>query len=146
MKRKIRRTLVLYDALLFIISCIIIFVIYPASFDSLTPYLIFSYSLVGFLCVFFIRFLFKIYEQIWRYARPQEYIRLIFSDAVACILFLLARVFFPQRITFVRSVSLIMLDLLDCIAFRLMYQMVYQKRTSDSWIEKTALKVLKSLI
>ena len=27
----------------------------------------------------------------------------------------------------------------------LMYQMVYQKRTSDSWIEKTALKLLKGL-
>ena len=145
MKRKIRWTLVLYDALFFIISCIIILVIYPASFDSLTPNLIFSYSFVGFLCVFLTRFIFRIYEQIWRYAGPQEYIRLISSDAVACILFLLARVFFPQRITFVRSVSLIMLDLLGCIAFRLMYQMVYQKRTSDSWIEKTALKLLKGL-
>lgn len=94
---------------------------------------------------FISRIVFKVYEQIWRYAGPIEYIRLLVSDAIACVAFIIARTFLPHRITFVRAVALIMMDLLWCIAIRLIYQLVYQKRTSNNWMEKTALSLLRGL-
>lgn len=145
MKHKLRWTLAAYDALLYILSCIFILVIYPSSIDHLTSGLVVGHIIVGFLCVFTSRIVFKVYEQIWRYAGPIEYIRLLLSDAIACILFIVARNFFPHRITFVRAVSLIMMDLMACIAIRLIYQLVYQKRTSNNWAEKTALALLRGL-
>ena len=145
MKHKLRWTLAVYDALLYFISCIFILVIYPSSIDHLTTGLVVAHIVVGFLCVFISRIIFKIYEQIWRYAGPKEYIRLLVSDAIACLAFVAVRTFFPHRITFVRAVSLIMMNLLWCIAMRLIYQLIYQKRTSNNWMERAALAVLRGL-
>ena len=145
MKHKIRWTLLTYDALLYIVSCIFIFIIYPSSIDHLTVGQAFYHIAAGFCCIFLSRFFFRIYEQIWRYAGAQEYMRLLFADAIACILFVGARSLMPHRLTFVRAVSLIMMDLLWCIAMRLTYQLIYQKRTSSRWLEKTALILLKAL-
>ena len=67
---------------------------------------------------------------------------MLVSDAIACIGFVIIRTIFPHRISAVRAVSLIMMNLLWCIAVRLIYQLIYQKRTSDNWMEKTALRML----
>ena len=144
-KHKLRWTLAAYDALLYFLSCIFILVIYPSSIDHLTSGLVVAHIVIGFLCVFICRIFSKIYEQIWRYAGPKEYIRLLISDAIACVFFVIARIFLPHRITFVRAVSLIMMDLLWCIAIRMIYQMIYQKRTSLTWMEKAALSLLRGL-
>ena len=144
-EHKIRWTLAAYDTLLYFLSCIFILVIYPSSIDNLTSGLVVAHIVIGFFCVFISRIVFKIYEQIWRYAGPKEYIRLLISDAIACVAFVIARTFLPHRITFVRAVSLIMMDLLLCMAIRLIYQLVYQKRMSNSWVEKAALGLLRSL-
>ena len=101
--------------------------------------------IIGFVCVFITRIISKIYEQIWRYAGSKEHIRLLISDAIACIVFVVARTFCPHRITFIRAVSLITMDLLWCIAMRLIYQLIYQKRTSTNWAERVALNVLRGL-
>lgn len=145
MKHKLRWTLAFYDALFYVLSCIFILVIYPSSIDHLTSGSVITHIAIGFLCVFISRIIYKIYEQIWRYAGPKEYIRLLGSDALACIAFILARTFLPYRITFVRAVALIMMNLLWCIAMRLIYQLIYQRRTSDNWFEKIALKFLRGL-
>ena len=118
---------------------------YPSSIDHLTPGLVVAHIAIGFACVFIARIIFKIYEMIWRYAGPMEYIRLLISDAIACIVFIVGRTFLPHRITFVRAVSLIMMDLLLCIAIRLFYQLIYQKRTSSNRLEKMALGLLKGM-
>lgn len=145
MKHKLRWTLAAYDTLLYAISCIFILIIYPSSIDNLTSGLVVTHIVIGFLCVFISRIFFKIYEQIWRYAGPQEYINLLISDAIACVVFTIARTFLPHRITFVRAVALIMIDLLGCIAIRLIYQLIYQKRTRNNWAERAALSLLRSL-
>ena len=143
MRRTIRWTLALYDAFIYIISCLLILVIYPAVGNGFTwPYLL-IYSLTGFVCVFVCRFFFKVYEQIWRYAGPKEYIRLLISDSVASVLFVLVRLAYPQKLVFVRVVSLVMLSLLGSIAARLIYQLAYQKRSSGSFLERAALVLLK---
>ena len=143
MGRKIRWMLVLYDTLVYLTSCIFILIIYPSSIDRLNPALVAVHMVVGFLCVFTSRIFLKIYEQIWRYAGPSEYIRLLVSDAVACLLFLLIRKGFPRYTTFVRSVALFLLNLFGCIAIRQVYQLIYQKRGSGSFLEKAVLVILR---
>ena len=145
MKRKLRWTLLFYDALIYLASALLILVIYPSSIDHLTPALVAIHIIVGLLCLLVLRLILKIYEQIWRYAGPGEYIRLLVSDSLACIIFLLLRTVFPRHLTFVRSVSLFVASLLGCIACRLLYQWVYQKRNSDTLFEKTALKAIRLL-
>ena len=144
-KHRIRWTLAAYDVFLFALSCIFLFVIYPSSVDNLSVEIALLHVIIAFTCVFCARFAFKVYEQIWRYAGPHEYILLLISDGIACLAFVLARDFLPQKITVVRAVALIMMDLLWCIALRLIYQLVYQRRTSNSWIEKCLLAVLRGL-
>ena len=144
-EHKLRWTLVAYDTLLYFLSSVFILIIYPSSIDNLSLSLVVGHIIVGFLCVFISRIFFRIYEQIWRYAGPIEYIRLLLSDAIACIVFLVVRNFFPHRITFVRAVSLMMMNLMGCVAIRLIYQLVYQKRTSNNWAEKAALTLLRGL-
>lgn len=133
-----------YDTFLYLISCIFILIIYPSSIDHLTPGLVVVHIVIGFACILLARFLLKIYEQIWRYAGPVEYIRLLVSDAIACIAFVILRSFLPHKVTFVRAVALIMMNLLSCIAIRLIYQLTYQKRASTYWLERTALYLLKA--
>ena len=143
MRRTIRWTLALYDAIIYTISCLLILVIYPAVGNRFTWTFLLIYSLTGFVCVFVSRFFFKVYEQIWRYAGPKEYIRLLVSDSVASVLFVLVRLAYPQKLVFVRVVSLVMLSLLGSIAARMMYQLAYQKRSSGSLLERAALKLLR---
>ena len=144
-KRRLRWGLVFYDALIYLISSIFALVIYPSRLDMLTPNLIIAHAVLGFVCVFVSRAVFMVYTQIWRYAGPQEYIRLLAADSVAWLAFILTRRFLEHQITLVRATSMIMVSLLGCIAIRLVYQMIYQKRGSDNWVERAALTLLRIL-
>ena len=143
--KKIRWTLAFYDTLIYLFSCIFLLIIYPRSIDSLTPSLTVIHILLGFATLLIARLLLRIYEQIWRYASPRDYIQLIVADAIACLAFVLLRRFLPHKITFVRAVALFMMNLLGCITIRLFYQLAYQKRTSTSNIEKIALLLIHYL-
>ncbi len=145
MKQKLRWVLMIYDLIVYLASALLILVIYPSSIDKLTPALIVAHTAVGLACMFTSRLLFRIYRQIWRYAGPGEYMRLIFSDSLAAIPFLLIRYIFPRTLTFVRGAALFMLTLLASIAFRLAYQWIYQKRNSGKQWTKKALNVLRVL-
>lgn len=132
-----------YDAILYLICAYFILVFYPSTIDKLTPVLILGHATLGLVCLMASRLVFGVYGMIWRYARPFEYINLMVSDALACLVFLLVRPVFPHTTTFVRSIALFMMTLLSCIAVRLLYQGLYQKRSSDSPIEKAGLSALK---
>ncbi len=144
MKHRFRWTLVLYDLLIFIFSAVLILFIYPRSIDNVTAALAMMHILLGVVCTFAFRFFTKVYEQIWRYAGPSEYMRLLCADSMACLAFLLLRTLLPHRITFVRSIALFAVSLLGCIAIRFIYQWVYQRRASGSRIVIFALKLLKA--
>lgn len=143
--KKTRWMLVLYDTLIYLASCIFLLIIYPRSIDNISAGLTVAHIILGFSCVLIARLALRVYDQIWRYASPKEYIQLIVADAIACLAFLILRDFFPHKITFVRAVALFMMNLLGCIVLRLFYQLAYQKRTSNSWLEKTALALILGL-
>ena len=145
MKHKFRWALVLYDMLLYLISSVLIVFVYPRSIDNVTAELAIIHILLGAVCTIAFRIIAKVYEQIWRYAGPSEYMRLLCADAASCVVFLLLRSFLPHRITFVRGIALFAISLLGCIAIRLIYQWIYQQRASNSKIEKISLKLLQAI-
>lgn len=142
MKRKIRWTLLIYDTIVFLVSAFFILVVYPSSVDRLSPQHVTAYMIVGLLCVLAMRTIMRIYEQIWRYAGSSQYICLIISDIISCMIFLFLRNAFSESPTFVRTAALFMLNLLGCIALRHVYQLAYQKRNSNSRFIKALLSVL----
>jgi len=146
-RRSIRWTLLFYDLLIFLISVIFILVIYPSSITRLTTELILIHAGMSLACMIAARMLARVYQQIWRYAGAAEYIRLLIADGAACLLFVLLRSFFSRTgtITFVRALSLFAINLLGCIAIRLVYQEVYQQRSSHSRLERMWLRLLKGL-
>ena len=145
MKRKIRWALLLIDALVYAATALFILVLYPSHIDKLTPQLAAAHMCAGLVYLLAARFAAKIYERIWRYAGPSEYIRLFLSDAAACLAFLLGRRLFPHSITFVRTIALFMSNLLGCLAIRHVYQWAYQHRTSRSLPARAALAGLRWL-
>ena len=142
MKRKIRWALMIYDSLIFLICALFILVIYPSNIDALTPSLIMLHTAVGLLCIFIPRTALKLYEQIWRYAGPTEYLKLLLADVIGGFVFLFVRHLFPRSITLPRAVSLFTLNCVGCAAIRQIYQWVYQHRMSHGWVAKAAKHVL----
>ena len=145
MKPKIRWALLLYDLIVYAASSVFILVIYPSSIDKLDAEMVLIHIIFGFLFLYISRLFLDVYTQIWRYAGPQEYIRLMVADFIACTVFLFVRYLLPHSITFVRTISLFTLNLLGCIAIRELYQWAYQKRISDNKFEKTVFNICKSM-
>lgn len=145
MKHKFKWTLVFYDFLIFLISSILLVFIYPRSIDNVTAGLAIIHILFGAICIIVFRFVAKVYEQIWRYAGPSEYMRLLCADAAACVAFLILRSLLPHRISFARCIALFAISLLGCIAIRFIYQWIYQRRASNSKFEKILLKLLQAI-
>ena len=143
MKRKIRWELMCFDGLIYLMSAALVMIIYPGYTDKLPPLIIALHIVVGFLFMAGVRLLAKVYELVWRYAGPSDYIRMIGADAIACLAFLLFRVLMPKSLTFLRAVSLFSLTLLGSITIRLFYQWVYLRRTSHSRLEKVLLTALR---
>lgn len=139
----IRWMLVFFDLLCYVAVSLLILVIYPSNVERLTSMEKLAAALLGLACVFVPRFITGIYKFIWRYAGASEYIWLILSDTVGALAFLLMRALIPGRLTFMRSLSLFMLSLLGVMMTRLMYQYIYQMRSSKNLFERAALKLLK---
>jgi len=138
-----RWKLFLFDLLFYLFTGLFVFVIYPSSIDLLNTVETITYILFGAACVFILRFIFKIYSRIWRYASPADYLWLVVSDFIGGVIFVLLREFIAlTKITFVRSVSLICLNLLGAICMRLAYQFAYQNRNMSSKIGRVILQLL----
>lgn len=83
----IKWTLVLYDAILYLASFILM-VVLNKSIKNMQIIDVFINSCVGFLIVFLCRFFGRIYNQIWRYGGIQCYIRLLCTDILGMVLYL----------------------------------------------------------
>ena len=144
MKQKSRWVLVFYDILIFLLSSVVILLVYPSNvMDRLTLEMAGVYASVCFCCLFLLRFFLKVYKQIWRYAGPSAYMTMLTSDGIATVIVVIIRDFLPYSTTIVRTVSLFTINLLFCLAIRLIYQWVYQNRATKSFLEKALLFLLK---
>ena len=142
-----RYVLAAIDSVIYLLVAIFVLVIYPSSVALLTDDLVVAHIFFGLGCVLVARVLARIYTQIWRYAGPQEYIRLLAADTVAGLFFVFTRrAIFPHSTTFVRAVALFTVNLLACLATRHIYQWLYQQRMSKRWYTRFALLLLKVFV
>ena len=128
-----RWSLALYDALLLLLVDLLILVIYPSSVAELTVAGTLIQMAVGAASIFVCRLVAEVYRQIWRYGGTAAYIRLIAADLVAGWLYFgINRLLLVEKITFIRLLSIVALDLLSAIAIRLVYQFLYQYASGQS--------------
>ena len=122
MKREtfnVRWMLVLYDILVFAITDVMLFVLY----DRFETKGIISHTSLAFIVIFLCRFIGNIYRQIWRYGGIQCYIRLLFTDAIAFLLYYISsRILAIYELTFVRMLALVSMNLLGSLAIRMIYR------------------------
>ena len=122
----IRWMLVMYDLIIYAIVAGTMLVLYEGM-DKLSTKGILQQVCLSVLCIFSARLVGKIYEQVWRYGGIQCYIRLLFTDSAAFIIYLCLELLLPvQKITFARMLSLVSLNLLGALTLRMMYRYAYK--------------------
>ena len=126
----VRWKLVIYDILLYAFSALVLVVMYREYQALSWKDILINYSLAC-VCIIFSRFLGNIYRQVWRYGGVECYIRVLLSDAFGGMLFLclshiLTYVVDFTRLTFARSVALVLLNTVMAIGIRLVYRYCYK--------------------
>ncbi|MBQ2915448.1 MAG: polysaccharide biosynthesis protein [Clostridia bacterium] len=130
-KFNIRWQLVFYDIILFAIINLFLFFL-SEGFENLSSLEVFIHSAVAFVCIFAVRFIGNIYQQIWRYGGIQCYIRLLMADAVGFIIaYVISLILFNtlniiQTITVLYILSLFCINLLASLAIRMVYRYAYK--------------------
>ena len=125
--------LMVYDAILLLMAVLLLLVIYPSDTQKLTHYGLMMQTLLCILTLFACRIVFGIYNHVWRYGGTTLYLRLILADAMAGALYFMGGLaFLPEKITFIRAVSVISVNLLMTIGIRLLYQYLYDYNNASS--------------
>lgn len=146
MKQKIRWKLLMFDILIYLVVCLVLLVLYPNSMETFGARVIGLHVGIGLACLCLERAIFKTYQQIWRYAGASEYCWLFIADLFACLEFIIISfLFLPKHVSMVRMILINAVTLLGCVAIRLIYQALYQKRASDRKIVKMMLLLLRFL-
>ena len=119
--------LVLYDLAVLLLVNLLVFVIYPSSITRISTWAILAHTVLSCVSICGCRTLGGIYRQIWRYCGTTQYIRLILSDALGGIAYLALMYLLPvEKITALRALVLVAMNLLGAIAMRLAYQYMYE--------------------
>lgn len=120
-----RWSLVVYDVIVYAISSLLLIWLYGGN-ESLTNTESFKLTILAFAIIFVCRLIGYIYGQIWRYGGIQGYIRMIVSDGIAFILLYIVQMGLPiQQMSFVRTLSLVCVNLLGSITIRMIYRYCY---------------------
>ena len=131
---KIRWTLVLYDIIILAFSEVLLLAVYRGT-ENLGYTDILTHSVLAAACVLIGRFICNVYRQIWRYGGVQCYIRLLFSDALAFLLYLTFVYVLPiGKVSFARMLALVCVNLLGALTIRLFYRYAYKCSNDEtSW-------------
>lgn len=125
-KRNIRWALVGYDIVVYAVVATMLLIMYGGN-EKLSITGIEQQVVVSLMCIFIVRLIGNVYGQVWRYGGIQCYIRLLFTDAIAFWGYVLLESILPiERVTFVRKLSLVSLNLLGALALRMMYRYAYK--------------------
>jgi len=143
---KMRRfALALADGMCILAVCYFILVVYPSSLVKPAPASVMIHIALVSASIFLLRFLFRVYRQIWRYAGSTEYIRLAAADFCAgWLYYALTEFLLPTRIrvSFVREISLVALSLLMALGIRFVYKFLREFVTRP-WDGRGSMKSLR---
>ncbi len=125
--------LVSYDAVLLFCTTLALLVVYPSEPHRISVNGLLMQILLCVLLLYGSRILFGIYNHVWRYGGTTLYIRLILADMIAGMLYYaLEMIFLVEKITFIRAVAIISVNLLLTISARLVYQYLYDYNSAYS--------------
>lgn len=141
-EKKIRWTLVMYDAVIFAAVATLLLAFYNGD-DKLLPMGIVQHAILSAFCIFSARFIGNVYNQVWRYGGIQSYIRMLITDGAAFLIYFFLESVLPiQHITFGRLLSLVSVDLLCALAIRMVYRYAYKCGNQDTWLGRLLTKAL----
>ena len=128
----IRWALVLYDSIITIGIEILFLLFYGGSKLDLMSFI--THGVVELFAIIGVRFAFNIYRTIWRYGGIQNYMKMMFSDGVAFIIYLLfCRFIIPvDRISVVTMVAMSSMILLGSLAIRMTYRYAFKCGNKDT--------------
>ena len=142
-------SLVVYDLVVLVLVDILLLGINPSSPEPMGIWTLVTHFLMSGFCVYLCRSVGGVYKQIWRYGSPVAYMHLIGSDFVAGVLYYLLGYIVPvDRILFIRTASIIAVNLLVAISMRLAYQYIYEyanKQATHKGLFWTLVKKLTGL-
>ena len=91
--------------------------------DQLTSIGIIQQVILSLICIFVMRIVFKSYDKTWKDREVKCYIHLLCADFIALIMYSLLVLLLPvEKISFVRMLSFVCINLLGAITLRLLYQ------------------------
>ena len=128
----IRWALVFYDSIITIGIEILFLLFYGGSKLDLMSLI--THGVVELFAIIGVRFAFNIYSTIWRYGGIQNYMKMMFSDSVAFIIYLLfCRFIIPvDRIPVVTMVAMSSMILLGSLVIRMTYRYAYKCGNKDT--------------
>ena len=128
----IRWALVLYDSIITIGIEILFLLFYGGSKLDLMSLI--THGVVELFAIIGVRFAFNIYRTIWRYGGIQNYMKMMFSDGVAFIIYLLfCRFIIPvDRIPVVTMVAMSSMILLGSLVIRMTYRYAFKCGNKDT--------------
>lgn len=113
--------LLLYDFIIYV-GTVVVLLLFDKGTDQLTSIGIIQQVILSLLCIFVIRIVSKSYDQKWNDGEVKCYIHLLCSDFIAFILYLILVLLPVEKISFVRRLSFVCINLLGAITLRLLYQ------------------------
>ena len=130
---KIKFSLFLYDAAIFALIDLLLYVLYQGG-GALSALEVLEQSALAFLSIFGVRHVTQVYRQIWRYGGIQCYIRLLASDALAGLIYLTLETLLPvEKIAFARLLAFCCMNLLGALSIRMLYRYAYKCGSQDNW-------------
>ena len=122
-----------FDLLILLFVDLLMLVFYPSGDRPLPPRAQLSQCLIGIVCIYGFRIMGGVYRQIWRYGGTLAYLQMVIMDAFAGMsYFALQTLLLPtyHKISFVRALSIVALNLLCCMTIRFVYQYLYESNGS----------------
>ena len=116
--------LLLCDFIIYI-GTVAVLLLFDKKTDQLTSAGITQQIILSLICIFVMRIVFKSYDKIWKDREVKCYIHLLCADFIALIMYSLLVLLLPvEKISFVRMLSFVCINLLGAITLRLLYQNV----------------------
>ncbi len=137
--RTVRRiVLVAVDLVSLATAITLIFGVYPSSAMRLTVQTKFIHGLILAACIFFMRFVLRIYAQSWRYANESAYLTFVAADSIGgALYFLISNTFMVWKISAIHTLAVVAIGLIFTLSTRFIYQWLRtEERGSRHWFRR----------
>lgn len=145
-----RWMLLIYDTLAYIICWFAIFVLHPSVKMPLPETVMYFYLIAGYVLVFVLRLLMKVYKQIWRYGTIRSIVREGISCLLASAVLVAFCLLFRDRYSFAKApvitvVSFAAVYIIFSVSMRILYSYLYRFAEKNTALAKTVRLLIRKL-